>query len=451
MRQRNNERTQRSVRFLMNSLEILFLTIAFSAVWFSFFRRYVYYYFWGNYLVVALYAAALITFNSMYEGFQLGYKKTGDLIFSQLIALVFSNLLVFLQVTLTNKHALPAGQFFFYLVIEILLVVIANVVLNKIYYSFFPPRKTWLIKGKEKDDASVQERIIRSQANAYRIIRQDCFETVKDHLDQIQDYECIIASGLTPEAKERLTSFCYEKNKSLYLLPDLYDVIVSNAHHVYLVDTPVLKLNNFGPSQIAKIMKRIWDILFSLFFILLTSPIMLITALLIKLEDGGPVFYRQTRLTQYGRPFAIIKFRSMRIDAEKDGIARLASEHDERITHIGKTIRALRIDELPQLLNILKGDMSVVGPRPERPEIVHTIIKELPEFNYRLKVKAGLTGYAQVYGKYNTRLRDKLLFDLLYIENFSLLLDIRIMFMTFKILFIKDSTEGVDDGQIVNR
>ncbi len=451
MRQRNNERTRRSVRFLMNSLEILFLTGAFAAVWFSFFRHYVYYYFWGNYLIIALYAVALIVFNSMYEGFQLGYKKTGDLIFSQLIALVFSNFLIFLQVTLTNKHTLPTGRFLLYLLMETVPVVIAALVLNKIYYSFFPPRKTWLIQGKDNADVAIRERIMRSQADAYRIVRQDCFEAFKDNPDAIQAYDCVIADGLTAAEKNLLTAYCYEKNKSLYVLPDLYDVIVNSAQYVYLVDTPVLKLNNFGPSQIAKIIKRIWDILFSLFFIILTSPLMLLTALFIKLEDGGPVFYRQTRLTQYGRPFEIIKFRSMCMDAEKDGIARLAKEHDARITRIGKKIRAFRIDELPQLFNILKGEMSVVGPRPERPEIVHTIMNDLPEFNYRLKVKAGLTGYAQVYGKYNTRLRDKLLFDLLYIENFSLLLDIRIMFMTFKILFIKESTEGVHDGEIMNR
>lgn len=435
----------------MNSLEILFLTGAFAAVWFSFFRHYVYYYFWGNYLIIALYAVALIVFNSMYEGFQLGYKKTGDLIFSQLIALVFSNFLIFLQVTLTNKHTLPTGRFLLYLLMETVPVVIAALVLNKIYYSFFPPRKTWLIQGKDNADVAIRERIMRSQADAYRIVRQDCFEAFKDNPDAIQAYDCVIADGLTAAEKNLLTAYCYEKNKGLYVLPDLYDVIVNSAQYVYLVDTPVLKLNNFGPSQIAKIIKRIWDILFSLFFIILTSPMMLLTALFIKLEDGGPVFYRQTRLTQYGRPFEIIKFRSMCMDAEKDGIARLAKEHDARITRIGKKIRAFRIDELPQLFNILKGEMSVVGPRPERPEIVHTIINDLPEFNYRLKVKAGLTGYAQVYGKYNTRLRDKLLFDLLYIENFSLLLDIRIMFMTFKILFIKESTEGVHDGEIMNR
>ena len=228
-------------------------------------------------------------------------------------------------------------------------------------------------------------------------------------------------------------------------MPDVYDVIVNGASSVYLVDTPVLRTHNFGPSQLDKIVKRIFDFVFSLVLLLVTSPISLVTALAIWLYDRGPVFYRQTRLTQYGRPFEIIKFRSMRMDAEADGIARLASENDTRITPVGKFIRACRIDELPQLLNILKGDMSVVGPRPERPEIVEEVIKTIPEFNYRLKVKAGLTGYAQVYGKYNTRLKDKLLFDLYYIENFSLLLDLRILFMTFKILFMKESTEGISE------
>ena len=220
-------------------------------------------------------------------------------------------------------------------------------------------------------------------------------------------------------------------------------MIVNSAKSVYLVDTPVFRTNNFGPGQLEKVVKRLWDIIFAVIFLCLTSPILLITALAVKLQDGGPVFYKQVRLTQYGRHFEIIKFRSMRIDAEKDGVARLAAENDDRITKVGKFIRKTRIDELPQLINILKGDMSVVGPRPERPEIASEILKEVPEFNYRLGVKAGLTGYAQVYGKYNTKLRDKLLFDLIYIENFSILLDIRIMFLTFKIIFKKDSTEGV--------
>ena len=178
---------------------------------------------------------------------------------------------------------------------------------------------------------------------------------------------------------------------------------------------------------------------------IVTSPIMLITALCIKLYDGGPVFYTQDRLTRDGKVFKVYKFRSMKTDAEKDGVARLAGEHDDRITPVGRVIRKVRIDELPQLLNILKGDMSIVGPRPERPELAAENEKIMPEFRYRLKVKAGLTGYAQVLGKYNTTPYDKLRLDLMYIEQYSLLLDIKLILMTIKILFIPESTEGVKD------
>ena len=157
----------------------------------------------------------------------------------------------------------------------------------------------------------------------------------------------------------------------------------------------------------------------------------------------------QKRLTIDGRVFEVYKFRSMIVDAEKDGVARLASKNDNRITPIGKFIRAVRLDELPQLLNILKGDMSIVGPRPERPEIAKEYEKTMPEFAYRLKVKAGLTGYAQILGKYNTTPRDKLLLDMMYIEKYSLFLDIKLMLMTIKILFMSESTEGIDEGTIL--
>ncbi len=367
--------------------------------------------------------------------------------FSQIISLIFSNLIIFLQVTLTRKHLLPLSEFFLYLLIEVGITVFLNIFINKLYYHLFPPRRTWLIY--EEDNPDILLSIQRYQANAYRIEKSSTFAEAEKELETLPQYECVIASGLQPENKEKLVGDCYAAGRSVYIIPDLYDVILNSARNVYLVDTPVLRAGRFGPSQLEKIIKRLWDIIFAVFFLVLTSPIMLVTAIAIKSEDGGPVFYRQRRLTQYGRPFEIIKFRSMKIDAEKDGVARLAAEHDDRITKVGKKIRATRIDELPQMINILNRDMSVVGPRPERPEIMDQILKDLPEFQYRLKAKAGLTGYAQVYGKYNTKLRDKLLFDVTYIENFSILLDIRIMFMTFKIIFKKDSTEGVSEGETV--
>lgn len=193
--------------------------------------------------------------------------------------------------------------------------------------------------------------------------------------------------------------------------------------------------------------KRLADLLLGLVGLVLTSPFMLLTALAIKLYDGGPVLFRQTRLTKDGREFQILKFRSMRVDAEKDGVARLAAKEDDRITPVGRVIRACRLDELPQIINILRGDMSLVGPRPERPEIADQYDEQIPEFSLRLQVKAGLTGYAQVYGKYNTEPYDKLQMDLMYIAQQSFVTDLKIIFATIKILFVPESTEGVDQGQ----
>ena len=194
--------------------------------------------------------------------------------------------------------------------------------------------------------------------------------------------------------------------------------------------------------------KRALDIAFSTIALIVSSPVFVITAVAIKAVDGGPVFYRQRRLTKNGKLFDVLKFRSMRVDAEKDGVARLSTgENDDRITPIGRIIRKCRIDELPQLICILSGDMSIVGPRPERPEIAMEYEKELPEFALRLQAKAGLTGYAQVYGKYNTTPYDKLQMDLMYIAHPSIIEDFKIVFATVKILFMPESTEGVADGQ----
>lgn len=189
------------------------------------------------------------------------------------------------------------------------------------------------------------------------------------------------------------------------------------------------------------------DLVCSLLLLVIASPFMLVTAIAIKLYDGGPVLYKQIRCTRDRKEFYILKFRSMRVDAEKDGVARLASKNDSRITPVGKFIRATRIDELPQLFNILKGEMSFIGPRPERPEIIDQYMEEMPEFAFRMKVKAGLAGYAQVYGKYNTTPYDKLKLDLTYIEQYSVWLDIKLMLLTLKILIKPESTEGVDSSQ----
>ena len=214
-----------------------------------------------------------------------------------------------------------------------------------------------------------------------------------------------------------------------------------------MFDTPLLLFRNRGLTVEQQAFKRMFDIICSLVMLVILSPVMLVISLLVKGYDRGPVFYKQERLTQDGKVFLVYKFRSMRADSEKAG-ARLAMKNDDRITPVGRVLRNIHFDELPQLFNIIKGDMSLVGPRPERPEIAAEYEKEIPEFSYRLKVKAGLTGYAQVYGKYNTTPYDKLKLDLTYIENYSFFLDLQLIATTVKILFQKENTEGVEQWQV---
>ena len=248
--------------------------------------------------------------------------------------------------------------------------------------------------------------------------------------------------------RNKLLKFCYGRSMRVYMMPKIPDVLVQGSDQLHLFDTPILLTREYALTVEQRITKRLIDIVCALILVILTSPIMLITAICIKCYDKGPVLYKQVRCTMGGKEFWIMKFRSMRVDAEKDGVARLASKNDNRITPIGKFIRAVRIDELPQLFNILSGDMSFIGPRPERPEIIKQYVEEMPEFVFRMKVKAGLAGYAQVYGKYNTTPYDKLKLDLSYIENYSVWLDIKLMLLTLKILIQAESTEGVESSQV---
>ncbi len=231
-------------------------------------------------------------------------------------------------------------------------------------------------------------------------------------------------------------------------MPKITDVLLQGADQMNLFDTPIMLIREYRMTVEERFFKRFFDIFFSLILIVLSSPFMLLTALAVKLYDRGPVLYKQVRCTRNMKEFTILKFRSMRVDAEKDGVARLASKGDDRITPVGKFIRAVRLDELPQLFNILSGEMSFIGPRPERPEIIKQYMELMPEFEFRTKVKAGLAGYAQVYGKYNTTPYDQLKLDLYYIENYSLWMDMRLALLTLKILLTPDSTEGIDSTQI---
>ncbi len=282
----------------------------------------------------------------------------------------------------------------------------------------------------------------KDKYNISKLISVD--EGLEKIIAEIPKYDAVILNDVPAQTRNDILKYCYRNRIRTYVAPKLTDIMLRGGKNITLFDTPLLLVKGTGLTPAQRVVKRSMDIILCSIAMIPAAPVMAIVALAIKLEDGGPVFFKQKRMTRFGREFEIMKFRSMIVDAEKYAGAVLATEDDPRITKVGRVIRATRLDELPQLLNILKGDMSIVGPRPERKVIADEYCKDIPEFPFRLKVRGGLTGYAQIYGKYNTSAYDKLRLDMMYIENYSLLLDIKLIILTLRIIFSKESTEGID-------
>ena len=320
-------------------------------------------------------------------------------------------------------------------------------VCNAGYYKAFPPREVLIIHGERPVDSIVAK--FETRKDKYKIkkcINVSCgMDALKKEIQS--GYGAVALWDIPAVDRNALLKYCYSISMRVYTMPKISDVLLRGADQMHLFDTPLYLTREYSLKVGQRVAKRSIDLFCSILLLIIASPFMLITAVAIKLYDGGPVLYKQIRCTRDRKEFYILKFRSMRVDAEKDGVARLAAKNDSRITPVGKFIRATRIDELPQLLNILKGEMSFIGPRPERPEIIDQYMEEMPEFAFRMKVKAGLAGYAQVYGKYNTTPYDKLKLDLTYIEQYSVWLDIKLMLLTLKILIKPESTEGVEQDQ----
>jgi exopolysaccharide biosynthesis polyprenyl glycosylphosphotransferase len=231
----------------------------------------------------------------------------------------------------------------------------------------------------------------------------------------------------------KIITECLTRKKVVYIVPRMFEISLSSARMVQFEDMPAFMVDRLGLTVEQRFFKRLFDIVLSVFGIIVTSPIMLLAAIMVKSSSKGPVIYRQTRITAGNREFDVLKFRTMYDNAEDKTGPVLSSDNDPRITRVGRVLRNLRLDELPQLFNVLKGDMSFVGPRPERPFFVEQFSREIPEYTYRYLVKAGITGYAQIYGKYDTSAEDKLKYDLLYIRDYSLMLDIKLILQTLKV------------------
>ena len=437
---------KRIIKFMSSAAIVAMEAGIYGFVWVTYYNRLLEFPFWrrGNWLMIAVYAVLLIFFEQMYGGFKVGFYKKWNVIYSQILALVIVNVITYLQIALIDKRFHSLTLMGGILVTEIIVAVIWAFAFQFIYSRLFPRRHMLLVYGERPIFHLMQK--ISTREDKYQICNIIHYEEGVDEIMRLADqYDAIIIGDIPAHERNQLLKRCFGQGLRTYTVPKISDIINRSSDDLNLFDTPLLLSRNEDLKIEQLFAKRMMDVVCSFLGLLISSPFFLIIAFLIKATDRGPVFYKQIRLTRNGKEFEIYKFRTMIQDAEKDGHARLASEHDDRILPVGRFLRATRLDELPQLINVLKGEMSMVGPRPERPELAAEIEKELPEFPYRLKVKAGLTGYAQIYGKYNTTAYDKLKLDLTYIRNYSFFLDLKLMIMTPKIMLMKESTEGVID------
>lgn len=399
-----------------------------------------------NYFVAILFAVLFYLFARTYNAYMVGAFRIRTLVFSQALSQLFSMCIVYFSTAIAwNQWNSPLWLLVLYPVL-LLMDCGWSFVASDVYFRYHPPEKVAIVCKEEADADRFAEILGFPFTRQYDVDKYiENPGNIEELLPQIEGYSSVFVSGLDSNLCDEVAKYCAEKSVKGYFIPHIGDILMAGSYHLQNFSSPVMLLTRKTPKPEYLFLKRVFDIFASLCGIIILSPFMLITALAIKLYDGGPVFYSHIRLTKNGKQFRIYKFRSMRVDAEADGKARLSTEHDDRITPIGKVIRACRFDELPQLFNILKGDMTIVGPRPERPEIAAEIEKELPEFPLRLQVTAGLTGYAQIYGKYCTNPYEKLEFDLLYMNNMNIITDLQLMFATVATLFDRDSTHGVSE------
>lgn len=448
---RKHESLKRAIILLLSLSGLILQTAVYGYLWYHIYFPYISYRlpFWqkGHWLLILLYFALLTLFSQTYGGTRIGYLKATDVFFSQFFALLCVNIISYIQLSLMALTLLRPSYMLWAAAVQLAIAAVWTILCQKVYQRLFPPRKLLLIYG-ERPIQDIMGKFA-SRPDKYDIVKSmNLTEGLPAIYDEITaGYGGIVLWDIPTSVRNDLLKYCYSKYIRVYLMPKISDVIIRGADPVHLFDTPIFLTREYSTTIEQRIVKRLIDVVCSLILIVLASPFMLITALAVKLYDHGPVLYKQVRCTTGGKEFKILKFRSMRVDAEKDGVARLASQNDSRITPVGKFIRKVRLDELPQLFNILKGEMSFIGPRPERPEIIKQYMEDMPEFAFRMKMKAGLAGYAQVYGKYNTTPYDKLKLDLFYIENYTVWLDLKLMLLTLKILFKPESTEGIDEKQ----
>ena len=396
------------------------------------------------------YAAMTLAMHAVYGGFDVGRKKSKPVISAMIASTLITDLVTYLQLEIMNvnenlnDHLELFGTDALWLlacmIFQILIIILFVRVGNQLYFHFQPPRRCLIILG-----SASQEQEIRDKIDRYKLqwqVEDAVLYNVPDLEARIQHAEVVFLARVPESAKLALLKMCYDDRKDVMCKAQLQEIMLCNARPAVVDDAAFLAMEYNKVSLFQRAVKRLGDIVISALALILFAPLLAVVSVLIHLEDGGPVIFRQSRLTADGRVFTIRKLRTMRPHSATDDDQVSITVGDPRITRIGAFLRKYRLDEIPQFFNILIGDMSLVGPRPEMMANVTRYKMELPAFVYREKMKAGLTGYAQIEGRYNTSAEDKLMLDMMYIESFSIWLDVKLLLRTFTVLAKSDSTQG---------
>ena len=402
-------------------------------------------------VTLSTYGIMMVLLTNIYGKCDIGRRKSSQVSLSVSLTMIFTDLITYFELSIMKTNEANnqtfklenVGILILVIAIQILIVALMCYLGEKFYFYVNPKEKCLIITGDEKNS----ERVAASMSDfkkRYEVTQIVSYQDTELEARMVEN-DTIVLYEVPVEIRTKIVDFCYQNLKNIYFNPHIADILEQNSRMAIIDDISFFSTRYHMITFEERLVKKFMDLLISSIALIITSPILLAAAILIKKEDGGAVFFKQKRATVHGRVFEIIKFRTMKENVDNYS----STENDDRITRIGRVLRKYRIDELPQLINIIKNDMSLVGPRPEMLENIEDYEKSLPEFRYRLRMKAGLTGYAQIYGKYNTSSRDKLMLDLMYIENYSLLKDIQLLFQTILVLFkAEDSTEGFNaDGK----
>lgn len=388
---------------------------------------------------------AFLLLNILFGIYILYNKQKMDFIYLTVIAQFLMALLIMAMTFFGRWFTFPRSIIFISFIISSVILISWRMIVFKLYEKIDGTKKVMVVGSRDACLKAVQnfETSKNKRHTITKMVIDNYFENVKTHMSSVDIV--YIAERIEEHEKIRIYDFLIRHKKKLFLNTSFENLVLVNPNIMSIEDESIIEASDFSISPEDDIIKRMIDVVAAALMIVLTSPILVVTALLVKVTSNGPVLYKQVRITKNQKEFNVLKFRTMSATAEKESGPVLATANDARVTSIGKYLRSFRIDELPQLFNVLKGDMSLVGPRPERPFFVDQFKKENHDYYLRHNVRAGITGYAQVYGKYASDFNSKLNFDLVYIKKYSFILDLKIMLQTIKILFDKVSSEGVSD------